>query len=231
MQILLLLCCLFQPPAIDFPEGMRQPREEIEEAPQPPEVDEFATDELYLIQSDSGLHVIPSPPGVVQVTAVKSGSVIFSKFAGGRGLEERQVSRANGYVLRGMAAGSVELIILPAGSQDLSDMRRRVLTVRAVQQVDPIIPKPDIPSDDVAVAFRTYERAWRAAQGDLADRLERGEITSEAMAAEWFGAANAQARKESFLPLLRAESIGFGGDNWTAQKQAAWIRRYSNAGK
>jgi hypothetical protein len=102
---------------------------------------------------------------------------------------------------------------------------------RQVQQVDPITPKPDTPADDVAVAFRAYERAWRAAQGDLADRLERGEITSEAMAAEWFGAANLQARKDSFLPLLRAESIGFGGDGWTAQKQAAWIRRYTNAGK
>jgi hypothetical protein len=110
-------------------------------------------------------------------------------------------------------------------------MRRRVLTVRAVQQVDLIQPKPDIPADDVAAAFRTYERAWRAAQGDLADRLERGEITSEAMAAEWFGAANLQARKDSFLPLLRAESVAFGGDSWTAKKQAAWIRRYSNAGK
>jgi hypothetical protein len=232
MRLLFLLCLWFQtPPTIDFPEGIRPPREEIEEAPQPPEVDEFSTDELYLIQSDSGLHVIPSPPGVVQVTAVKSGSVIFSKFAGGRGLEERQVTRANGYVLRGLAAGSVELIILPAGSQDLSDMRRRVLTVKSIQQVDPITPKPDIPADDVAAAFRAYERAWRAAQGDLADRLERGEITSEAMAAEWFGAANLQARKDSFLPLLRAESVAFGGDGWTAQKQAAWIRRYANAGK
>jgi hypothetical protein len=167
MQILLLLCCLFQPPTIDFPEGMRPPREEIEEAPQPPEVEEFATDELYLISSDVALHIIPSPPGVVQVTPAKSGSVIFSKFAGGKGLEERQVTRANGYVLRGLAAGSVELIILPAGSQDLSEMRRRGLTVRSVQQTDPIQPNPDIPADDVAVAFLAYERAWRAAQGDF----------------------------------------------------------------
>lgn len=226
MQILLLICLWLQPPTIDFPEGMQPPREEIEEAPQPPEVDEFSTDELYLIQSDSGLHVIPSPPGVVQVTAVKSGSVIFSKFAGGRGLEERQVTRANGYVLRGMAAGSVELIILPAGSQDLSDMRRRVLTVRSVQQVDPIQPKPDVPADDVAVAFRTYERAWRAAQGDLADRLERGEITSEAMAAEWFGAANQEMRRIAFTPLLRSEAAVFGGEGWTAEKHSRYIRRY-----
>ena len=232
MRLLFLLCLWFQtPPTIDFPEGMRPPRQEIEEAPQPPPVEEFATDELYLISSDVALHIIPSPPGVVQVTPAKSGSVIFSKFAGGKGLEERQVTRANGYVLRGLAAGSVELIILPAGSQDLSDMRRRVLTVRPVQQVDPIQPKPDIPADDVAVAFRTYERAWRAAQSDLADRLDRGEITSEAMAAEWFGTANQEARRIAFTPLLRFESAAFGGESWTPAKHGQYVRRYANAGK
>ena len=231
MRLLFLLCLWFQqPPAIDFPEGMTPPREEIEEAPQPPPVDEFATDELYLIQSDSGLHVIPSPPGVVQVTAVKSGSVIFSKFAGGKGLEERQITRATGYVLRGLATGTVELIVLPAGSQDLSDLRRRTLTVKAPggDQGD---GGPVMPVDDVSVAFLTYERAWRAAQKDLADRLDRGEITSEAMAAEWFGAANQEMRRIAFTPLLRSESAAFGGEAWTPKKHADYVRRYHSAGK
>jgi hypothetical protein len=209
---------------------MRPPRQEIEEAPQPPPVEEFATDELYLIQSDSGLHVIPSPPGVVQVTAVKSGSVIFSKFAGGKGLEERQVTRANGYVLRGMAIGTVELIVLPAGSQDLSDLRRRTLTVKAPggnqDEMEPVRPV-----DDVAVAFLSYERAWRAAQKDLADRLDRGEITSEAMAAEWFGTANQEARRIAFTPLLKLESAAFGGESWTPAKHGQYVRRYANARK
>ncbi len=231
MRLLLLLCLWCQePPTIDFPEGMKPPKQEIEEAPQPPPVDEFATDELYLISSDVALHIIPSPPGVVQVTPAKSGSVIFSKFAGGKGLEERQITRANGYVLRGMATGTVELIVLPAGSQDLDGMRRRTLTVTAPgggqNETQPVRPV-----DDVAVAFRDYERTWRAAQNDLADRLDRGEITSEAMAAEWFGAANAEARRIAFTPLLRLESAAFGGQNWTAGKHSRYIRRYTNAGK
>lgn len=231
MRLLLLLCLWCQaPPAIDFPEGMRPPRQEIEEAPQPPPVDEFATDELYLISSDVVLHIIPSPPGVVQVTPAKSGSVIFSKFAGGKGLEERQITRANGYVLRGMATGTVELIVLPAGSQDLDGMRRRTLTVTAPGG-DQDDTQPVRPSDDVGVAFAAYERAWRAAQGDLADRMDRGEITSEAMAAEWFGAANQEARRIAFTPLLRLESAAFGGESWTAEKHSRYIRRYANAGK
>lgn len=227
MRLLFLLCLWFQtPPLIDFPEGMKPPRQEIEEAPQPPPVDEFATDELYLISSDVALHIIPSPPGVVQVTPAKSGSVIFSKFAGGKGLEERQITRANGYVLRGMAIGTVELIVLPAGSQDLTDLRRRTLTVKAPGG-DQEETQPVRPADDVAVAFLSYERAWRAAQGDLADRLDRGEITSETMAAEWFGAANAEARRIAFTPLLRLESAAFGGEGWTAEKHSRYIRRYA----
>jgi hypothetical protein len=129
-----------------------------------------------------------------------------------------------------MATGTVELIVLPAGSQDLDGMRRRTLTVTAPggEQND---TQPVSPVDDVGVAFREYERAWRAAQGDLADRLNRGEITSEAMAAEWFGAANQEARRIAFTPLLRLESAAFGGESWTPAKHGQYIRRYSNAGK
>ena len=109
-------------------------------------------------------------------------------------------------------------------------MRRRTLTVTAPggEQNE---TQPVRPMDDVAVAFRQYEKAWRAAQGDLADRLERGEITSEAMAAEWFGAANAEARRIAFTPLLRLELSAFGGESWTAEKHSRYVRRYANAGK
>jgi hypothetical protein len=152
--------------------------------------------------------------------------VIFSRFAGGKGLEERTVSRANGYVVRGLAAGTAELLILPAGSADVVDLRRRILNVTAAQTTPPD-QRPQPPADDVAVAFRAYETAWRQAQNDLADRLDSGEITSEKLAADWFATANLEARKQAFLPLLRAEAVQFGGDNWTAEKHAQYIRRYS----
>jgi hypothetical protein len=230
LRSLFLLLAVLQdgPPAIEFPEGVR-PQPTIEEAPTPPPVDEFSVDELYLIQSDIALHVIPSPPGVVQVTPVKSGSVIFSRFAGGKSLEERQVERPHGYVLRGVTLGSVELIVLPAGSQDLGEMRRRTLTVRqGAQQEQQQQPKP---TDDVGKAFADYERMWRSLQRDLADRLDRGEITSEDMAHEWFGTAGQDARRIAFTPIAQAEAAAFGGEKWTAKAHAAYIRRYVNAGK
>jgi len=227
MRALFLLLTLLQDvPTIEFPEPL-QPTPQIEDNPQPtPTADTFATDQLYLIQSDLSLVILASPAGVLQVTPAKQGSVIFSRFAGGKGLEERQVSRANGYVIRGLAAGTAELLILPAGSADVTDLRRRILNVTAAQTTPPD-GRPQPPADDVAVAFRAYETAWRQAQSDLADRLDSGDVTSEKLAADWFATANLEARKQAFLPLLRAESVAFGGDNWTAEKHAQYIRRYA----
>ena len=227
MRALFLLLTLLQDvPTIDFPEPL-QPTPQIEDNPQPqPTADTFSIDQLYLIQSDLSLVILASPAGVLQVTPAKQGSVIFSRFAGGKGLEERTVSRANGYVVRGLAAGTAELLILPAGSADVTDLRRRILNVTAAQTTPPD-GRPQPPADDVAVAFRAYEVAWRQAQSDLADRLDSGEITSEKLAADWFATANLEARKQAFLPLLRAESVQFGGENWTAEKHANYIRRYA----
>jgi hypothetical protein len=227
----LLLSLLQDGQTIEFPEPL-QPAPVIEqERTEPaPSADTFATDQLYLIQSDISLVILASPAGVLQVTPAKQGAVIFSRFAGGSGLEEKQVTRANGYVVRGLAAGTAELLILPAGSADVTDLRRRILTVTAAQTTPPD-QRPQPPADDVAAAFRAYELAWREAQGQLADRLESGEITSEKLAADWFGAANLEARKQAFLPLLRAESVVFGGEAWTAEKHARYIRRYSGAAK
>jgi hypothetical protein len=223
---LLLLMMLQDVPTIEFPEPL-QPTPQIEDEPQPIQTaDTFSTDQLYLIQSDLSLVILASPAGVLQVTPARQGSVIFSRFAGGKGLEERQITRANGYIVRGLAAGTAELLILPAGSADVVDLRRRILNVTAAQTTPPD-GRPQPPADDVAVAFRAYEVAWRQAQSDLADRLDSGEITSEKLAADWFATANLEARKQAFLPLLRAEAVAFGGDNWTAEKHAQFIRRYS----
>ena len=227
--IILLLALLQDAPAITFPEPLRpDPAPVIEDAPKP-SADTFQTDQLYLIQSDVALVVLASPAGVLQVTPAKSGAVIYSRFAGGTGLEERQVTQQFGYIVRGIAAGTAELLVLPAGSADLQDLRRRILNVTAAETTPPD-GRPQPPADDVAAAFRAYEKSWRAAQGELADRLESGEITSEKAAADWFSVAGQEARKQAFLPLLRAESVVFGGDGWTAEKHARYIRRYADGG-
>ena len=228
--ILLLLTMLQDGSAIEFPEPPAPAPVVVDDTQPQPNVDTFGTDQLYLIQSDIALVILASPAGVLQVTPAKQGSVIFSRFAGGKGLEERSVTRANGYVVRGLAAGTAELLILPAGSADLQDLRRRILNVTAAETTPPD-DRPRPPADDVAAAFRQYEAEWRQAQGELAERLESGEITSEKAAADWFGIAGQEARKRAFLPLLRAEAVVFGGENWTAEKHAQYIRRYAKNGQ
>ena len=201
--IILLLALLQDAPAITFPEPLKpEPAPVIEDAPKPT-ADTFSTDQLYLIQSDVALVVLASPAGVLQVT------------------------QQFGYLVRGIAAGTAELLVLPAGSADVMDLRRRILTVTAAQTTPPD-DRPRPPADDVAAAFRQYEQEWREAQGELADRLDAGEITSEKAAADWFSVAGQEARKQAFLPLLRAESIVFGGEGWTAEKHARYIRRYAS---
>lgn len=137
--------------------------------------------------------------------------------------------RQHGYVLRGLKIGTIELLILPAGSQDLGELRRRTLTITGQQVRPDVEPDSVMPLDDVSVAFVAYERAWRKAQGELADRLERGEITSEKMAAEWFDSANREMRKTAFLPLLESETRVFRGDAWTPEGHAKYVRRYAGA--
>ncbi|MFN9287223.1 MAG: hypothetical protein ACK6EB_04075, partial [Planctomyces sp.] len=97
MRILLLLLTMLQDGTIEFPEPPAPSPVVVDDTQPQPSVDTFATDQLYLIQSDIALVILASPAGVLQVTPAKQGAVIFSRFAGGKSLEERAVSRVHGY--------------------------------------------------------------------------------------------------------------------------------------
>lgn len=217
---LLLLFALLQDggSGIEFPMG--QVMQEAAPAPRP--IDTLFLDEFYLIQSDVPLLILSSPVGVVDVTASKKGTIVNSKFAGGSGKNEvRTVEREWGYLVNGMAGGTVELIVIPAGTTDLSAMRRALLQVQA-RKGQTINPDPQ---DEVDVAFLQYEREWRQIQERLIQKLDNGEISSQEDAAKWFGAEHVQARMRAFEPLLQKEQEAFG-KAWTAAGHAEYIRRY-----
>ncbi|MFN9294317.1 MAG: hypothetical protein ACK6EB_40055, partial [Planctomyces sp.] len=75
MRILLLLLTMLQDGTIEFPEPPA-PSPVIHDTQPQPSVDTFATDQLYLIQSDIALVILASPAGVLQVTPTKQGAVI-----------------------------------------------------------------------------------------------------------------------------------------------------------
>ena len=88
--------------------------------------------------------------------------------------------------------------------------------------------RPDPRGDMVSDAFVVYESFWRDAQSELANRLESGEIKSEAQATEWFGVANKAAREQAFAAILDREAEIFGGELWTPQRHAETIREYAD---
>lgn len=223
MKLLMLLCLLLNQNDIVVP--LVQPPQNV--APQPTAVDTVRLDEYYFIESDDPLIILDSPLGLVVAKPWQQGTVLHSRFAGGNGIEERVVEKKYGYTIRGMATGKAEILLLKAGASDQSDVRRIPLTVVDVP-VDPIIsPEPVRPKDEMALAFRVYESELRKAHQELANRLMNGTIKSEKEAADWLGTAHQELRKRAFTPLLQLEEADFGGANWTAEKHAAYIRRYA----
>lgn len=81
-------------------------------------------------------------------------------------------------------------------------------------------------SDVATVAFDTYEASWRKLQGEKATKLRAGEFANEAAAAAWFLQQNGAVLKASFTPVIDAEFQSFGGEQWTAEKEAAVAERY-----
>ena len=223
MKLLMLLYLVLGQNDIVVP--LVQPPETV--APQPTAVDTVRLDEYYFVESDDPLIILDSPVGLVTTQAWKQGTVLHSRFAGGSTVEERVVQKLYGYTIKGVAEGKTEILLLRAGAYDQLGMRRIPLTITAIPEPPVFPPEPDKPKDELAQAFRVYESELRKAHQELANRLMNGTIKSEQEAATWLGTAHQELRKRAFTPMLQLEEADFGGPNWTAEKHAAYIRRYA----
>jgi len=87
-------------------------------------------------------------------------------------------------------------------------------------------PGPDL-SDSVSAVFNAQESAFRRLSGERAKALRAGEITSEKASADWMAAKYLPESDAAWAKLLTAEAAAFGGKQWTAEKEAAVIERYS----
>ena len=83
------------------------------------------------------------------------------------------------------------------------------------------------PSDAVSVAFDQYETLWRAAQIEAAKKLESGEFTKSQQVTEYRSLADGEAIKKTRQPLVDAEFADHGGEKWTAEKMAKYLRGYA----
>jgi hypothetical protein len=187
-------------------------------------IDSFSEDEIYLVESDEQLLIVTFPDGIVDVLPFEQGKGLFSRFAGGNGPEFRSVQKKFGYGLTGTTTGDGQLLLIPISNP--SGLIRQNITITEGRGEDLIDPIPPPLKDDVDRAFESYEQGWRDLQRQLADKLDSGEITSEAAAADWFRDGITEVRRRAFGEILELEAIEFGGDDWSAQRHADYIRGY-----
>jgi hypothetical protein len=82
-------------------------------------------------------------------------------------------------------------------------------------------------ADAVSEVFDTQEAAFRKLNGELAQKLIAGEVKSENEARKWMESNFLPQSDAAWIKLLESEKAEFGGDKWTAEKQAAVIGRYA----
>jgi hypothetical protein len=90
----------------------------------------------------------------------------------------------------------------------------------------PIGPGP-VPADSVSAVFDTQESTFRSLSGERAKALRAGEIKSEADSAAWMSSRFIPKAEAAWIVLLTEEAKAFGGEQWTAEKEANHIERYS----
>jgi hypothetical protein len=82
------------------------------------------------------------------------------------------------------------------------------------------------PADSVSAVFSTQEAAFRRLSGERAKALRAGELTSEKASSDWMAAKYLPESDTAWATLLTAEAEAFGGEQWTAEKEAATVGGY-----
>jgi hypothetical protein len=83
------------------------------------------------------------------------------------------------------------------------------------------------PVDSVSAVFDTQESTFRQLSGERAKALLAGEIKSEADSAAWMSSRFIPKAEAAWIVLLTEEAKAFGGEQWTAEKEASHIERYA----
>ena len=81
--------------------------------------------------------------------------------------------------------------------------------------------------DAVSAVFDAQESTFRKLSGERAKALRAGEIKSESESVAWMQSRWLPAFESEWSKLLTQEAAAFGGEQWTAEKEAAWIERYA----
>ena len=156
-QLLIAMMMLLQVPDVRFPALPPAPEASGNVATVRP-------DEWYIIESESELIAITSPPGIARVVADTGPLKIKGKFADSEGrTETRSYSRQHVYAVEAVAEGKIELILVPVGVSAEQQVIRQLLNVVGPRPPPPpppppTPPKPPLPADGKRVLI-VYESA------------------------------------------------------------------------
>ena len=104
-------------------------------------------EEFYVLQSAAEVVIVTSPPGLVEVTHELGPLIARGRFAGGGGKVETRLLEADHlYFIDARQAGQTELIVIPIGMTDASQIQRQLVTVQLGPNPP---PKPDPDPDPV----------------------------------------------------------------------------------
>ena len=83
------------------------------------------------------------------------------------------------------------------------------------------------PADSVSAVFDSQESAFRGLSGERAKALRAGEIKSESDSGGWMSSRFIPQAEAAWIVLLTEEAKAFGGEQWTAEKEASHIEGYA----
>lgn len=84
-----------------------------------------------------------------------------------------------------------------------------------------------VPADSVSAVFDSQETVFRSLSGERAKALRAGDIKTEADSAAWMSSRFIPKAEAAWIVLLTEEAKAFGGEQWTAEKEANHIERYA----
>lgn len=162
--VLVLCCSLVQAqPKIEEPEplppapitqkkpAIRMPMLPPGDVPIPPvAVTELQSDTWFVIESEVQCIVLASRLGLVSISSETGPMKLRGIFADGGKVETRSYTGKYLYTVEPITAGTVEILIVPAGATDASTVIRRTLSVLPPKPV-PICPPVPVPPAPIVV--------------------------------------------------------------------------------
>jgi len=101
------------------------------------------------------------------------------------------------------------------------------LVLAAAGCVAPYEPPKPVPVSTAKAVFADYQRRYAATLAGVADRLERGDITTAQQAADEIQAGIQAARIAAFQPMGDRMNAAVGMERWDVAKAAAVLRQMS----